>query len=140
MYQEMMDQLTVYDLVSPFREALSPDNRWVKLAEQIDWRALEEAYASHFAQKGKQAIGVRCAFGSLVIKKALDLSDLQTVLLIEESPYLQYFIGMPGFGHRLPFAARTMVSFRERIPEAEVAAVAKLLDNTPRSGKKRKKK
>ena len=99
MYQEMMDQLTVYDLVSPFREALSPDNRWVKLAEQIDWRALEEAYASHFAQKGKQAIGVRCAFGSLVIKKALDLSDLQTVLLIEESFHHIFFFAAFKIGH-----------------------------------------
>ncbi|MCI6639381.1 MAG: transposase [Pygmaiobacter massiliensis] len=138
MYQETMAQLTVYDIVSPLRETLSPDNRWVRLAEQIDWRALEETYAAHFAQGGKQAIGVRCAFGSLVIKKALGLSDRQTVLIIEESPYLQYFIGMQSFGQPLPFAARTMVSFRERIPESEVAAAAKLLDKVP-TGKKRRK-
>lgn len=127
MYKETEKQLTVYDFVSPFGGTLSTRNRWVKLAEKIDWSALEEQYAAHFAHSGKQALGVRCAFGSLVIKKVLNLSDVQTVLLIAENPYLQYFIGASSFHKHAPFAARTMARFRSRIPEKEVAAAARLL-------------
>ena len=70
MYQHSLDQLSVYDVVSPLGDAVRPDNRWVRLAARIDWRALEEQYAAHFKRGGKQAIPLRCAFGSLVIKRA----------------------------------------------------------------------
>lgn len=131
-YQETQRQLTVYDFISPFSGALSSHNRWVVLAQKIDWYRLEEEYAVHFSKGGKRAIGVRCAFGSLVIKKVLGLSDAQTVLLIAENPYLQYFIGLSSFCKTAPFSARTMSGFRRRIPEAEVTAAAKLMQTKPR--------
>ncbi len=127
MYQHSLDQLSVYDVVSPLGDAVRPDNRWVRLAARIDWRALEEQYAAHFKRGGKQAIPLRCAFGSLVIKRALGVSDRQTVELIRESPYLQYFIGLPVFTETPPFSARSMAAFRARIPEREVARAARLL-------------
>lgn len=34
---------------------------------------------------------------------------------ISENPYLQYFIGLPGFQEEAPFDARTLVLFRKRI-------------------------
>ena len=34
---------------------------------------------------------------------------------ITENPYLQYFIGLPGFQEEAPFDASTLVLFRERI-------------------------
>lgn len=137
MYQETMNQLTVYDFVTPFGGRLDEENRWVKLTRQIDWCALEEEYAAHFSRGGKQAIGVRCAFGSLVIKTALGLSDVQTVLAIAENPYMQYLIGMNDFYHYAPFAPRTMASFRRRISQRQVDAAVKLLDK--RSARKSKK-
>lgn len=44
--------------------------------------------------------------------------------LIRESPYLQYFIGLPVFTETPPFSARSMAAFRARIPEREVARAA----------------
>ena len=98
MYEESLNQLSIYDFVSPFDGALRPNNRWVRLAAAIDWRALEKQYAAHFASRGKRALPVRCAFGSLVVRHALGLSDRQTVQLIAESPYLQFFIGLHAKG------------------------------------------
>lgn len=140
MYKETENQLSVYDFVSPFSGQLSSRNRWVRLAAKIDWYRLEQEYAAHFSRGGKQALGVRCAFGSLVVKKELGLSDPQTVLLIEENPYLQYFIGLPAFRKTAPFSVRTLARFRRRIPEQEVAAAVRLLHEGKGKRKKNIKK
>ncbi|MEG0803990.1 MAG: transposase [Pygmaiobacter sp.] len=132
MYKQELNQLTVYDFVAPFSGALTPGNRWVQFADHTDWLALEAAYAMHFSHGGKQAISVRCAFGSLVIQRALGLSDAQTVRMIAENPYLQYLIGMQEFSNEVPFSARTMARFRSRIPEKEVLAAVRRLDDRPR--------
>ena len=79
-------QLTVYDFVQPFGGALDEDNRWVRLAKKIDWLKLEKQYAVHFGKGGAVALPLRMAFGSLVIRAALGLSDRQTVELIREDP------------------------------------------------------
>lgn len=127
MYRRENPQISLYDIVPPFSGALDPNNRWVRLADALDWDALETAYAGHFAAGGKEALPVRTAFGSLVVRSALGLSDHQTVLLIPESPYLQYFVGMSEFDHKLPFSARSLKTFRQRIPAAEVNRAVKML-------------
>ncbi len=128
MYRHSEDQLSVYHYLSPFRERLRQDNRWVKLAHRLDWAQLERAYAAQFAPGGKEAIPFRCAFGSLIIKRALGLSDRQTLMLIQESPYLQYFIGLDDFTEKPPFSVRSMTAFRRRIPEKQVARAARMLN------------
>lgn len=128
LYKQTLTQLTVYDYIAPIEELLTPENRWVKLAQQVDWISVEEEYAAHFSHGGKQAFGVRVAFGSLVVKKALHLSDQQTALLIGESPYLQYFLGMNEFRPKAPFSARTMASFRRRIPDKVIAEAVRELN------------
>lgn len=135
MYKQTLTQLTVYDYIAPIEELLTPENRWVKLAQQVDWISVEEEYAAHFSHGGKQAFGVRVAFGSLVVKKALHLSDQQTALLIGESPYLQYFLGMNEFRPKAPFSARTMASFRRRIPDKVIAEAVRELNRCEASVK-----
>ncbi|WP_418455730.1 transposase [Allofournierella sp.] len=120
MYAMAEMQLTVYDFVHPFGGALNEGNRWVKLAAATDWVGLERQYAAHFHKGGAQALPVRMAFGSLVIRAALGLSDRQTVELIREDPYLQYFIGLAAFQHEAPFSAHSMAAFRKRVPERQV--------------------
>lgn len=119
-------QLTVYDFVQPFGGALDPADRWVRLAAEIDWEALERKYAAHFGKGGAVALPVRLAFGSLVIRQALGLSDRQTVELIRESPYLQYFIGLSAFTSEPPFSAHSMAAFRRRFSKNQVTRAARL--------------
>lgn len=40
---------------------------------------------------------------------------------MSENPYLQYFIGMKEYGDSCPFGASTMVAFRKRFSEEELA-------------------
>ena len=100
----------------PFAEKLSPDNRWVIMAELIPWAEFESEYASKFSEKmGAPAKPFRMALGALIIKEKLGTSDRETIEQIRENPYLQYFIGMSDYSNEAPFEASMMVYFRERI-------------------------
>ena len=54
-------------------------------------------------------------YGALIIQTKFQFSDRELVEQIAENPYLQYFIGLPGFREEAPFDASTLVLFRKRI-------------------------
>ena len=61
-------QLSFQDFYLPFGGKLSPENRWVKLAEIIPWTEFESTYASQFSEDmGAPAKGFRMALGALII-------------------------------------------------------------------------
>ena len=64
---------------------------------------------------GAPAKPFRMALGALIIKEYLGTSDRETVERIKESPYLQYFLGLPGFTKQEPFEASMFVHFRKRL-------------------------
>lgn len=118
MYKETQNQLTFSDdFFLPFGGKLNKDNRWVKLAEMIPWWKAEKKYAKAFRKKfkGEQAFSVRLALGSLIIKERMGFSDRETVLQIQENPYLQYFIGLPAYEEKQPFHPSLMTHFRKRL-------------------------
>ncbi len=57
------------------------------------------------------------AYGALLIKERLGISDEETVSQIEENPYLQYFLGLWQLCRVAPFEASMMVHFRGGEPE-----------------------
>ena len=63
------------------------------------------------------------ALGSHLIKEKLRLSDAETVEMIRENPYLQFFIGMEGFGSKVPFDASMMTWFRKRMTPEIISEV-----------------
>ena len=86
------------------------------LAGVIPWEPLENSYAPQFSAKtGAPAKPFRMAFGALYIQQRLGVTDRETVELITESPYLQFFIGLSGFQYLRPFDPSMMVHFRKRI-------------------------
>ena len=103
---------------------LDEENRWVKLAELIPWSELEIEYASQFSEKmGAPAKPFRMALGALIIKEYLGTSDRETVERIKESPYLQYFLGLPGFTNQAPFEASMFVYFRKRLNQELIGRI-----------------
>jgi IS5 family transposase len=95
---------------------LSPDNRWIIMAELIPWAEFEEEYALNFSdEKGAPAKSFRMALGSLIIQEKLGISDRETVEQIKENPYLQYFIGLKSYSFEAPLAASMLVYFRQRM-------------------------
>ncbi len=99
-----------------FGGKLRKDNRWVQLAELIPWDYIEEKYASRMSTKnGRKAYSVRVALGACIIKEKLGISDEETVELIRENHYLQYFIGYESYRDERPFDPSMMVHFRKRL-------------------------
>ncbi|UJF31652.1 IS5 family transposase [Paenibacillus hexagrammi] len=118
MFQRSEGQLILPgDFFLPFGGKLSEDNRWVLLAAMIPWAKVEEKYAKSFkrSQKGQKAVPVRVALGALIIQERLGTDDRETLQQILENPYLQYFLGLPGYQNRRPFHASLMTHFRKRL-------------------------
>ena len=62
------------------------------------------------------------ALGALLIQRRLKCSDEWLVKHIGENSYLQFFIGMKEYGP-CPFGASTLVAFRKRFSEEDMAAI-----------------
>ena len=109
-------QLSIEEFHLPFGGKLDPNNRWIVLSNMIPWAELEAMYAPLFnATTGAPAKPFRMALGALYIQQRLNVTDRETVELITESPYLQFFIGLEGFQYLKPFDASMMVHFRKRV-------------------------
>ncbi len=99
-----------------FGGKLKPTNRWVILADLIPWKQIEEKYAELFCKdNGRPAFPVRVALGALILKEKMKSADEELVLQIQESQYLQYFLGFEGYRDELPFDPSMMVHFRKRL-------------------------
>ena len=124
-------QLTFEDFNQPMGLSMNPENRWIKKAELIPWTKLEGAYASLFkSNKGNVAKPFRMAFGALLIQQEYGFSDEETVLQIQENPYLQFFIGLHGYQDEKPFDSSTMVYFRKRLTAEKLMVINEtILDN-----------
>lgn len=86
------------------------------MADFIPWDEYEKKYRCLFKSKtGNVAKPFRMALGSLIIQQKYQYSDRELVEQITENPYLQYFIGLPGYQEKAPFDASTLVLFRRRI-------------------------
>lgn len=105
MYRTIQHQMSIDDYLPPYEGELVQENRWVRLAQAIDWDAIEQEYSGHFAAGGKVAIPARMAFGVLVIRAACRTTDSETVEIVRESPYLQYFLGFDSFTYDVPFSS-----------------------------------
>jgi hypothetical protein len=135
---EDKQQLAFKDFYLPFGGKLNPTNRWVQLAQLIPWEDLEEEYAAGFAiesGQGAPAIPFRTALGALIIKEKLGITDEETVMQIQETPYLQYLVGMQGYRDEAPFDPSMMTHFRKRISFEMISKVnekiiAHLIDAT----------
>lgn len=113
-----MDKLqpSFLDFNQPMGLKVNPENRWVKMADMVPWDVFEIKYAQLFpSNTGNVAKPLRMALGALIIQTKFQFSDRELVEQITENPYLQYFIGLPGYQEEPPFDASTLVDFRKRI-------------------------
>ena len=117
MYRFNLEKQTSFeDFNQPLGLEMDPNNRWVKKAEMIPWESIEVKYAENFSElTGAPAKPLRTALGSLLIQKQYTFSDDELVEQLKENPYYQYFIGLPGYTNKAPFAASLLVEFRKRL-------------------------
>ena len=109
-------QLSLAEFDWPFQTALDDHNRWVKMSECIPWDELAEGYYHGLPDtQGRPMKDARLVVGAVIIKHKLCLSDRETVLQIQENPYLQYFVGLTGYQMEAPFAPSLFVEIRKRM-------------------------
>lgn len=124
MYRKKNNQQTIDDFILPFGGALAADNRWVVKSRLIPWDEIEGDYSDLFPSgTGNVAKPARLAFGALVIKETLGLTDEETVEQIRENPYLQYFLGYKEYTNEKPFDPSLMVRFRKRFSAKKLNAI-----------------
>jgi transposase, IS5 family len=119
MYKKKSPQLTMFEAPENFLmpTGLDPNNRWVIMSKLIPWDMVERKYAKQFKNTpfSRPAKPARMAIGSLVIKEKFGLSDVETVEMIAENPFMQYFIGLESFSKKAPMEASVLTWFRKRI-------------------------
>jgi len=100
----------------PFGGKLNPENRWVKWSQVIPWDDLAIGYYQAMdSGRGRPCKDARLIIGAVIIKHKLNLSDEETVMQIQENPYLQYFSGFSSYRDEQPFAPSLFVEIRRRM-------------------------
>ena len=124
MYRKSSKQISIFDFGQKAGVKLDPSNRWVKMANVIDWDELEEEYHSLYCpDNGAPAKPIRLAIGALLIKQIEGLSDENLVQHIQENHYMQYFCGIKEYSYAQPFTPSLLVEFRKRFSENVIAEI-----------------
>ena len=105
-------------LFSSLSDMLNQSHPLYKLANQIDWAKLDNAFLPLYCpNNGRPSKPVRLMCGLLILKHLRNLSDESVVEQWSENAYYQYFCGMQEFTPAAPCAASELVHFRTRIGE-----------------------
>jgi IS5 family transposase len=129
MYRSEFNQPEFQNFYLPFGGKLSGKNRWVKLAGLVPWKEVECCYRLGLSgnEMGAPAKAARIAFGALIIKERLSVTDEETVEQIIENPYLQYFLGLREYRDTPLFDPSMMVHFRSRFKQADFTRINEVI-------------
>ena len=130
------------DLFRSSLEGLDKSNRWVSMGDLLPWPELEREYNSRLnnSDKGAGNKPARLILGAMLIKHKLCLSDIETIELIRENPYMQYMCGLSEFTDKPIFDPSLFVTIRKRISEEELNEMTTrlLLEQKRRQEEKRR--
>ena len=122
------NQLSIELFQHPFERELDRKNRWVKLAAVIPWDELAAVYSRKLqANTGRYSVDARTVIAALIVKHKLKLSDRETVEMVQENIYLQYFCGLKSFTTKPVFDASLFVDIRKRLGGKEFEAFNELV-------------
>jgi len=95
---------------------LDPDNRWIQLASILPWDKMINQWSKHYSSStGALGVNPRVLIGSMIIKHKLNLTDDETLLLIRENPYMQFFLGLEEFNPKSVFSPSLFVEIRKKV-------------------------
>jgi len=119
------NQLSFEDFCLPFGGKLRSDNRWVILSKQIPWEVIDDEYTTHFSEEdmGAPAKSSRIAFGALILKERLKVTDRELTEQIAENPFLQYFLGLSRYQEQAPIHHTMLTYFRKRFSQKSLAKI-----------------
>ena len=114
-------QLTIDGFRSSL-DGLDKTNRWVWLGDHLPWEDFEKQYGQTLNNHavGAGAKPARMVIGAMIIKHATRLSDVDTIQMILENPYMQYLCGLEEFTDQPIFDPSLFVGLRKRISEDDI--------------------
>ena len=86
-------QLTI-DAFRSSLDGLDKSNRWVWLGDHLPWEVYEKQYGQKLNNQNAGAKPARMVIAAMIIKHTTRLSDVDTVEMIRENPYMQFFCGL----------------------------------------------
>ena len=113
------------DLLRPaLDQIVDPTHPLVRLAAEIDWGFIDDRFSAVCrAGPGQPPLPTRLVAGLLILKHTHNLSDEALCARWLENPYFQLFCGEESFQHRLPFDRSSLTRWRQRLGEAQLAAL-----------------
>lgn len=120
-YTSRYKQLSL-DLFKSSFDDLDKHNRWVLLADIMPWAEIERLYNSRLENQyiGAGNKPARMIIGACIIKHKFNLSDEETIEMIRENPYMQYFCGLTEITNIPIFDPSLFVTIRKRITIEEI--------------------
>ena len=127
-FKRKYKQLTL-DAFKSSLEDLDKRKRWVWLGDHLPWEEYDKIYCSKL---NNQSVGTgnkpsRMVIGALLVKHITRLSDVDTIQMIRENPYMQYLCGLSEFTDQPIFDPSLFVDLRERIGADELNKMTLLL-------------
>lgn len=114
-----------FDEMKGSLERLPKTNRWVQMGDALPWAEFERVYNNRLKNESVGAANRpgRMVIAALIIKHKLNLSDEETILAIQENPYMQYMCGLTEYSDRPIFDPSLFTTIRKRITIDDINAL-----------------
>ena len=114
-----------FDEMKGSLERLPKTNRWVQMGDALPWAEYEKVYNERLKNDkvGASNRPGRMVIAALIIKHKLSLSDEETILTIQENPYMQYMCGLTEYSDQPIFDPSLFTTIRKRITIEDVNAL-----------------
>lgn len=114
-----------FDEMKGSLERLPKTNRWVQMGDALPWGEYEKVYNERLKNDkvGASNRPGRMVIAALIIKHKLSLSDEETILTIQENPYMQYMCGLTEYTDQPIFDPSLFTTIRKRITIEDVNAL-----------------
>ncbi len=111
---------------SHFDQLLNPNHALVILANQIDWRRFDVAFADCYCpDNGAPGKAIRLMVALHYLKYTFNESDESVVARWVENPYWQYFCGYTHMQHECPMHPTALVKWRKRVGADRLAELVR---------------
>lgn len=131
-----------FDEMKGSLERLPKTNRWVQLGDTLPWAEYEKVYNKRLRNDhvGAGNRPGRMVIAALIIKHKLNLSDEETILTIQENPYMQYMCGLTEYSDQPIFDPSLFTTIRKRITIADINSLTLELAKKARQIKEKEDK
>lgn len=131
-----------FDEMKGSLERLPKTNRWVQLGDTLPWAEYEKVYNKRLRNDhvGAGNRPGRMVIAALIIKHKLNLSDKETILTIQENPYMQYMCGLTEYSDQPIFDPSLFTTIRKRITIEDINALTLELAKKARQIKEKEDK